>query len=508
MSLDAYCNLYIDYASLRLKLNENRIFDLHAATLIDNVLEITKRHCSIKRAFAFADWGNLSDQRIFEDQGIETVSILPGRRNATIELQHEVHALLDSYQNPPAVTLVLGDTDYLPILDRLQRSGTKVILCWFKDMVDPRLMNKVDTFISLDEEFNFGNLRASLTLPRKMLLSAALIALDDHMAMNSRSTLPYSACKDFLNNLSYLNGNGHSWLDMAIAEELVILNKATTDAQFTLCSLNDKSAGVQKALETRDRMLLILDLGMRGRPWLSFNFAEKLLRVNSMFGVSEISRRRWIELGISEGLITVQKKIRPSTGAVEPTTVLFLNYNHPISQEIPRLIDNQLRRLIVLCDVFLANHNFKWLAASTVMKILGTFLPPEASQQIFSYARDEGIIRIGKIRDIRNSSRGVSTVELDSDSDLVKKTLLEKISYLSALDDLYSTRGKKLKYHTLSSVLSEAIPPDRVDDIHFWIDLFIRARILRRGSNSSHDKFPSYSFQRSLPAVSLVLTSQ
>jgi hypothetical protein len=328
------------------------------------------------------------------------------------------------------------------------------------------------------------------------------------MAMNSRSTLPYSACKDFLNNLSYLNGNGHSWLDMAIAEELVILNKATTDAQFTLCSLNDKSAGVQKALETRDRMLLILDLGMRGRPWLSFNFAEKLLRVNSMFGVSEISRRRWIELGISEGLITVQKKIRPSTGAVEPTTVLFLNYNHPISQEIPRLIDNQLRRLIVLCDVFLANHNFKWLAASTVMKILGTFLPPEASQQIFSYARDEGIIRIGKIRDIRNSSRGVSTVELDSDSDLVKKTLLEKISYLSALDDLYSTRGKKLKYHTLSSVLSEAIPPDRVDDIHFWIDLFIRARILRRGSNSSHDKFPSYSFQRSLPAVSLVLTSQ
>ncbi len=171
-----------------------------------------------------------------------------------------------------------------------------------------------------------------------------------------------------------------------------------------------------------------------------------MLRSQAIFGLDEKTRRNWIELLISENLILAQQRKNPDRPDLPPTTALIVNHDHALVEEIPLLVQQQLYRLIILVDGFLTNRNYNWIAASTLMKILKGYLSPVAAQNVFSFARDENVISIIKLNNIKDSLYQVSAIHLNYENDDVKKALK------------YRLRGKNIsiELNGQSEIVSDA----------------------------------------------------
>jgi len=229
-----------------------------------------------------------------------------------------------------------------------------------------------------------------------------------------------------------------------------------------------------------------------------------MLRSQAIFGLDEKTRRNWIELLISENLILAQQRKNPDRPDLPPTTALIVNHDHALVEEIPLLVQQQLYRLIILVDGFLTNRNYNWIAASTLMKILKGYLSPVAAQNVFSFARDENVISIIKLNNIKDSLYQVSAIHLNYENDDVKKALKYRNLYLNEIAVAFENRGNGLSHSGLYSYLSKNIPGEVQPSIQFWVDVFVRGNILTRLKKHG-GKNPMYMFNRSLPVVAMVL---
>ena len=503
MSDSINCALYIDHLSLSLYLSRRSVFSVELGAVAESLLNAAGVVGNVKIARAFADWARLEGANSFESFGIQAKFTHPKHRTSAGDIKDDVFQWLDKDDTIQTVILVANDISYWSLINQLQSRGKKVVLWGGKDSVDIKLLDKVDEFIEIDEILLLDVKPTELDMPRSMILNAVCLALDDLMALRGITEIPLQVCLD------YIKDNLHIFKDtncfnQAHAENLIILTSAPYDSEIVLYSLNERSPRVQTVLEIRNRLLLTLDSALRGRHWISFNHLERMLRSQAIFGLDEKTRRNWIELLISENLILAQQRKNPDRPDLPPTTALIVNHDHALVEEIPLLVQQQLYRLIILVDGFLTNRNYNWIAASTLMKILKGYLSPVAAQNVFSFARDENVISIIKLNNIKDSLYQVSAIHLNYENDDVKKALKYRNLYLNEIAVAFENRGNGLSHSGLYSYLSKNIPGEVQPSIQFWVDVFVRGNILTRLKKHG-GKNPMYMFNRSLPVVAMVL---
>lgn len=498
------CILFVDYVAIRLFLDRQRNFLLSEESLGRDLMEATNRYGQLSNVYIFSDWLHSGGSESFEDLKMRLKATLPGRYCASKEMGRELTRMMLSDQLPRTVILVAGDKSYLPVIDQLRHNGLRVILWWFNENHQndlPLIVNAADDFQSLDEIVTPQFDKRTFPLPREFALSAIVISLDNFMTIRDTDKLSYTDCLSYVENLSILNGEGKALLEGLIAEgSIKVLGHFQNNEREY--SLNDLSTRVQKALELRDRLLVILDSILQGRKWVAFNHLERNLRGQEIFGYDEKDRRKWIEILMFEGLIIVEHKNNPDWPNLPATTALILNFDHPVVHQ--ELLRNQLRRMIVIGDVFLTNRNYRWIAANTLMKLMVSFLPLGAIQRIFSYALDEAVITISKIPSIHDLNYTVSAVQLNGNNELVQQTVKMQKELLASLLAIYNDNHAGLTYSALLTSLSERHTHENRHTLSFWVDLLIRAGVVHRMGKSRNLGISLYTINKSLPIFALL----
>ncbi|MCL4301657.1 MAG: NYN domain-containing protein [Anaerolineae bacterium] len=479
-----HCALYIDYGSLVTRLNRQRIFHIPITDMVEAFKEEAKQYGQLAAIHVFADWTRYDGANLFQQSGVVAKFTPFGHRNAHSEISKEINTLLNTNGTIDTFILVANDKDYEFITQRLRNLGHQVVLWGIKQFVKSNLINAVDKFTPIEDILRLELEKPPLKIPRHFMLTALIIILDNQMATLESYQIPQGLCIERLNSLAHFDSNGQMWLNQAIEENLVAEVSDPYYQDNSLCFLNDKHPKVQLALDTRDRLLLAMDSALHGKRWIAFNTLEQSLRSHRVFGANEAKRRLWIELLISENLILAEKYNNPNKPHLPPTTALMLNQDHPVMQEIPQLVNNQLQRLIITVENFLLSRGYQWIAASTLLRLLENYLTQASAQSVLSFASDEGIILIEKLESASHSGRSVSTVRLNEKNKLVQNTLKQRNRAVRIVAATLLTRKSGLSHSILISSL-EAEHFGYSDTYRrFWLDVLIRTEVLKRSKTS------------------------
>ena len=155
VSEDARVALFIDVDNVLINA-QNAGLPFNLAWIIDRV----RQEGPLMSAKAYADWTSALLRPVladFRNHAIELIQLAttarPSEHKNTADIQLAVDALemVLSPLRPRVVVIVGGDRDFVPLVQKLKRYGTRVIAVGVEGSVSPVLAQACDTFIYYDD---------------------------------------------------------------------------------------------------------------------------------------------------------------------------------------------------------------------------------------------------------------------------------------------------------------------------------------------------------------------
>ena len=459
------CVMYVDYEDFMVGLSHLQCLDVDK-TLID-LLQKAQQRFEVQQAIVLADWTRLASRPFLEEQGFNCWTVYGTGTMVKQEIQFSIAKGIESWDSVDVYMIVSGESDYSDLFRQLREAGKKSLL-W---TVLPPSPN--DQALCSEWELVKAPQTADTSAwPRQVMLHAIVLAAT-HLPNNEAPFL-MSDLLSQLRNLDPFSGTAETWLNIAIREQLFLLERVNDPFAMPDGLLNRENPIVQNALFIRERILSVFDAMIVNRDWVAFGALEKALRTAEAMAVDKEFRHAWIELLVAQKVLIAEQIPQPD-GTFQ-TTTLRLEPDHPVITARHQQQALHLRGLIVTVDNFMRRKNYNWMAVSTLLKILTRSTTRVEARATLNMADEQGVVQFDSVPSLENPEFLVTTLKLSQTHPLVQKTLAERDDIILRVDSLLTDR-----YQVSLTLLAEELTSSNTmteDDAFFWIRFFVDEGIL------------------------------
>ena len=459
--------MYVDYEGLLVSLSHVQYFDIDI--LLGHLLEKARERFDVQRAIVLGNWKHHASRDQLEQQGFLCRSISATGTEIGQMLLTSITESLATGNAADAYILVSGESTYNAVLRVLRQANRKSVL-W--TLVTPSSNDQA--LCSEWEPITAPNTLEVHAWPRQVMLQA-IVLVADHLQSDTTKPFLLSHLCDHLAQFRSFHDRADTWLAIAIREQILLQQQPDDTSDVSYGYLNRQHPVVQKALLSRERILMTLSAMLHKREWVAFSALEKGLRTAKSLTASQHLRHAWLELLVAEGVL-IAGQVPQLDGAFQVTTLRF-NLQHPIVATLQRKQLQNLVRLIVAVSNLTIRKNYPWMAIASLLKVLTAATTRIEARATLSAAEQQGILEIGTIPSRRKPTSSVATVKLQPSHELVQDTLNRRDQLIALTHSTLTSRNTGVS----ESILTEAFITGNhmeKEEALFWIRLLISEGIL------------------------------
>lgn len=456
------CIMYVDYESLPVGFSPFQYLNMD--NLLADLLEKAYQRFQVQRAIVFGDWTNHANRNRLEDKGFICRPTTDTGTEVGREIQVSITESLDSNEAAEAYVLVSGRADHKLILRQLYLAGKESVLWVFV----PPLSDDQSLCSSWELIIPPSTLELN-SWPREVALHAVAVVAD-HLQSDNYAPFLISHLLEGLRKLEPYLTMPDIWLNIAVREQIILLQRSDDQFEMPYGLLNRQHAVVQKALVIRERILTTLGTMLANHDWVAFNTLEKALRIARPLSESQGFRHAWLELLVAEEVL-IAKPVPQTDGSFMVTT-LRLNQDHPIIAIEHRQEYLNLIRLIVIISDFTGRKSYPWMAVANLLKILTKATTRVEARATLSKAEEQGIVQLGTLPSPQNPEFAVATAQLNTIHPLVQEALTQRDRMILLTNSVLKQR----RFVVSEPVLTEEIiaaSQMKEDEVLFWIWLLV-----------------------------------
>ncbi len=266
-----------------------------------------------------------------------------------------------------------------------------------------------------------------------------------------------------------------TWLAIAIHEQILFPRLSTEGTNQVEVFVNRQHALVQKALLSRERVLLTLDVLQARSEWIAFSQLERALRSTLLLAEQKSSRHAWLELLVAQDVLVAEQ--HPHPHAATRTTMLRLNSTHPAVVAFPQLQKHSLTRLIVIVSNFMARKQTSWMAISRLLKSLTAATTRIEARSTLHAAEQQGIIRFEPITAASHTAFPIAAVKLVLEHVLVRDVLALRDQWIYSINETLEQRQTGVGTIVLIDKCRALLQMPE-DEAFFWLQLLLQEDIL------------------------------
>jgi hypothetical protein len=466
------CTMYIDYEGLLVGLSQRQYWNIRQ--VMPELLDKAASHFQAQQAYVFGNWSSLASRAELENLGFSCLHNLNPGHAPIAEIQRHITDALAAGNVSDTYIIVGSDHNYSSILRHLNRlNKTGVLWTVLPPTADEQALCASWETISLP-----GDSETSLW-PRQVMLHAVVLTADQ-LALEDTPFFLMNHLLNHLQTLSAFHNSAETWLSIALREQ-VILQK-TSDYGFGsgYAYLNQQSPVVRKAIQTRKRILSVLNVMIAGRDWVAFSAAEKALRTANTLAGSQQLRHAWLEMLVAENILIADNLSKP--GAAHQTTTLKLNREHPAVRSSVLEQERNLIYLVVAADNFMKRKNSNWISISKLLEILTKATTRVEARAALEFAKTKEIVHIDSVPAHRDQDYTVATAKLNYEDTFVQEALKKRDHAIWLTNYILSDREFLSEDIGIGRILleDELMASARVeqDMASFWVETLLMEGIL------------------------------
>lgn len=154
--MEKYVAVYLDFENLAISA-ESAFSDQTQPLLLEPIVEYAAQKGHISLKFAYADWSKdifAQYQSNLIELGFELIHLpgtnLQGKNGADVRLAIDVIEHLDKYPMIQTVVIGSGDSDFIPLIQRVQSRNRQVVVIGFEHSVAQLIKKNIAEFRSLE----------------------------------------------------------------------------------------------------------------------------------------------------------------------------------------------------------------------------------------------------------------------------------------------------------------------------------------------------------------------
>lgn len=460
------CVIYVDYEDLMVGLSYFQYWEID--DLLVNLLEKARHHFQVQRALVLGDWSRHASRRQLESQGFICRSISGTAPEINQEILLSIAKSLDSNEAAEVYVFVSGRSSHGSLLRQLRQAGRESIL-WIVEPPSPSDQALCSNWELITPTGTFE----SSPWPRQVMLQA-MILVADHLQNDPEVPFLMGHLLDRLRQLNPFNTLADRWLNVAISEQIILVQHQEDLFDSLYGYLNKQHAVVQKALLTRERILTTMSAMLGNRDWIAFSALEAALRTSKVLAESQSYRRAWLELLVAEQVLITTLVSQPD-GPFTVTT-LSLNRDHPVIATLHKQRVRNLIHLVILISNFMIRKGHIHMAVSHLLRILTKTTSRVEARDALNAAIEQGIVQINRELS-QNSTSFVARVLLNQNHQFVQAAIAEYNQVILQANSVLTLRN----FRVSESMLAEefiARGKMKEKEALFWIELLVSEGIL------------------------------
>jgi len=520
------CALFIDYENVYKSLIGQNIHVTHK-----QLAEVFKAEASklgeVIYARAYAPWDIYPEaMSVLDRHDIKPDYVEGGRKdNADLVMSLQIQEFLRLGRDADTFILVTGDGDFIHVIRILQQENKRVVVWGVEGSISSRLAARVAELVNIQTLLaNYGIIpsrngrrerpqwvptRPSGPPSRDTAVRALILRAESVMLARGWVQVPFLTLLNEMGSYGIFGSNieqNRQLIVRCLHEEILETKKQPNPkrpgTETTFILLKKENPTVALTLKSAGRVILHMRqllAEMPGASWVSYSLLDKALANDPEMlegSPTEAERRAWIDLCVAEGLLRLERKENPRNPEF-PTSVLYLNEEHPFVQQIipgedPRPM---LMRLIVHMDQYLTRTGYLWMSMGLLRQHLVVYGRREMERAI-RIACESGVI-IVRQQPNQFGVRPTTGAYLQMDHPHTREALALRDAVLDALLAVFGIEKAVPRAAVLAQVRS--VVGDGIIDPVEWIQIMVTHQVLQ--PCTTEDGKDGFALNRQHPAV-------